>query len=197
VGAQGKVECRFGGEHIVWTDRLRLSLARHSEEGLSRQLFTDETSRHWLGVDPDTEFGPWTPLPGRDPLPRLSQDRLPFIGVETTTGAVLASAYLYKAGDGGYGVLGVVAAGSRARGYGWEALTGLCELAHHHFGIARLVAECEDANIGAVECLSSCGFRRVGDPVLGALRNGRVIESLAWERVEPTAHRACREFPAA
>lgn len=190
--AQGKVECRFGGEHIVWTDRLRLSLARHSEQGLARTLHLDEVARHWNGWLDDPE--PWPILSDHDPLPRLTADQLPFIGIEPSTGALLVSLQLYRS-EGAYQVGGSVAAGFRGRGYGWEALMGLCELAHHHFGIGRLTAACEVANVASQAWLASCGFWRVEGNRTHTLPNGRVIESVAWERVEPAAQRRCREFP--
>jgi RimJ/RimL family protein N-acetyltransferase len=194
VPAQGKVECRFGGEHIVWTDRLRLSLARHSEQGLARTLNFDEVARYWNGWPDDV--APWPVLDGSDPLPRLTADVLPFIGVEPATGALLVDLQLYRsADDGAYQVGGSVAAGHRGRGYGWEALMGLCELAHHHFGIRRLTAGCEVANVASQAWLASCGFWRVEGTGTRTLPNGRVIDSVSWERVDASAYRRCREFP--
>ena len=187
-----RVECRFGGEHVASSARLRVVTARFSAYVRSLQFTRDGEARFWLGWGPEDAMRqlPPTPLPS-DPL-LLDPAFLGFMAMNATTGREVAWIVLRRGPDGAYEVGGMVDHEARGQGYGREALETVCSVAHHHFGISRLVAGCEMTNLVSQRWLRSCGFDWVAGPPQHTLPNGRVIDSLWWQRVDTSAKRRCR-----
>lgn len=191
----GTVECRFGGEHVAFSPRLRLQAARCSDAVKACQLSQDDAARYWLGSGPEEEHDHRLP-PERDPI-LLSADYMAFKGVDDRVHLLVAYVTLVRCGDGAYDVSGVVHAALRRRGYGREVLETVCRVAHHHFGIACLRAWCETTNVASAGWLESCGFVQVGPPHQLQLPNGRRADALPWQRVEPMARQRCRNLTGA
>jgi len=187
------VECRFGGAHAVTTARLRVASARWSDGDRSGYLNRDQESQHWLGWSPQTTMP--RRRPRLDPL-LPTTGFLGFVGVHGETGRLLAWIEMRRRSGGAYEVGGMVDPEFRGQGYGREALVAVCQLAHHHFGVARLIAGCESTNMASQKWLIGSGFSRTDGPPTYTLPNGRVAESLWWQRMDPSATRRCRRLSA-
>jgi RimJ/RimL family protein N-acetyltransferase len=188
-----RVECRFGGDHAAYSARLRLQAGRYSDAGNACQLGRDEAARYWMGEPSDHDHD-HALLPGRDPL-LLTMDHMAFKAVDDRAHRLVAYITLVRCPDGAYDMGGVVHAAVRGHGYGREALETVCRLAHHHFGIATLLAMCEPANVASARWLASCHFVQVGPAREFELPNGRRTHMLRWQRVEPAARWRCGNFP--
>jgi RimJ/RimL family protein N-acetyltransferase len=185
------IECRFGGVHAVTSPRLRVASARWSDAARSWRLNRDAEAQHWLGWTPRDQAGRARRRAGFD-KPIRSSDFFGFIGVHHATRQLLAWIEVRRVPDGGYEVGGIVDPEFRGQGYGQEALQAVCRLAHGHFGVRRLLASCESTNIASQKWLIASGFTRTDGPAQHTLPNGRVIESMRWERVDESAARRCR-----
>ncbi|NMO52149.1 GNAT family N-acetyltransferase [Actinoplanes sp. TBRC 11911] len=80
----------------------------------------------------------------------------------------------------------------RAQGYGHETLTMVSRLVHRHFGIERLVAGCDVANTASRRWLTKAGFVRAAGSPTHTFANGRVIQAMWWEHVDPDRELRCR-----
>jgi RimJ/RimL family protein N-acetyltransferase len=157
---------------------------------------SDPGAQQWLGwAEADLVTvppGPVTlPLRQRSGIVRPEVDRLCFAAVDRETTGMVAAITIYRAGDGRLEVGGSVAAQHRGRGFGTETLKAVCELAHHHFGIAVLRAGCETTNVASIGWLRSVGFAQIAGPPTHRLPNGREIPALWWQHSSPRARRRC------
>jgi RimJ/RimL family protein N-acetyltransferase len=191
-----KVKCRYSGLHVARSARLDIVTSRVSDLARYTEAASEPEAQQWLGWRPEElaqdELGLRAdPLDGGQQVVRLSLDFLFFAGIERTTGDLVAGIQVYRANDGSRAVGGTVSRPYRGKGYGREALAVVCELAHRHFGIARLTAGCEATNLASRAWLTSCGFRQTAGPATHVLPNGRQIDSLWWERTDPRAKSRC------
>src|SRR5690606_33169783 len=92
-GADG-VECRFGGEHLVATPRLRVVVARLTEVIQAVWLNGDAESQHWLGWDPAQELSQVATLT-HDPL-MVDLNAMHFVGIDRAGGRLVASVDLHR-----------------------------------------------------------------------------------------------------
>jgi RimJ/RimL family protein N-acetyltransferase len=195
--------------HVVRTARLRVAVAL-LRDTLGADGLRDEVAAHWHGVstppdvavlEPDgttrrlplAEAVPMFLAAGHNP-PAWHADLMTFLARDRHTAAPVVHVSLYLDADGGYQIGGTVGRAFRGRGYGREALTAVCAIAHDHLGIARLRAGCETANVASQRWLASCGFTPAAGPGRHTLPNGRVIEACWWHRSAPAADR-CRNRP--
>jgi RimJ/RimL family protein N-acetyltransferase len=190
----GGIHCGLGGVHRMRQARLTIASARLRDELASGHLLRDPAGSHWMGWGP-ADVPKIPTRPDRDPVYPLAAGYQPFVGVHRRTGHLVASITLHATGDGGYSVGGMVDPQYRGQGYGTEALFAVCAIAHQHFGIARLIAANERTNLASRRWLSGCGFTETDGPPTLLLPNGRVVESVWWEQIDPTARRRCRKFP--
>jgi len=185
------VECRFGGEHVMFTARLRIQSARWSDHVRATHLARDEPARYWLGWAPeDTRPEPYPD--GLDPL-LVEPELLSFVGADLRTGLLLANITLMGCFDGAYDVGGLIDPTVRGEGYGTEALDAVCRLAHHHLGIVHLHAGCDADNVVSRRWLASCEFEEIGVSPY-TLPDGRVTDAVWWLREDITAKRRCRNL---
>lgn len=130
------------------------------------------------------------PLTSRQPLLPVDPNYLFFAGIDRLTRHVV-SGVTVTSSDGVSEIGGGVHRDYRAQGYGHEMLDTVCGLAHRHFGIERLVASCEETNVASQRWLAKSGFVRAPGPETYTLPNGRVIQPMWWNRVDPDAELRC------
>jgi RimJ/RimL family protein N-acetyltransferase len=184
------LRCRSGGEHVAYSERLRVSVARVSEIPEALGLL-DDVASYWQGWDPSTASIP----PVRDINPWVwFTANMEFLARCRLSGSLVATISLYERDGGGYHIGGTVHPVYRGQGYGREALALVCLIAHRHLGIPDLIAGCEVTNEASRRWLASCGFAPTAGPPLHQLPNGRVIQPCWWRHAD-RAMRRCRNEP--
>ncbi len=188
--------CRRTGLHVVTTRRLWVISARLADLAQHGAIGGDDEARHWQGWSPE-DVGPLpdgpTVAPPSDHTDVVTPllDLLLFTAVERHSRIAVASISTTRNPEGHHLIGGNVRAGFRNRGYGREALTAACELAHRHFGITTLYAGCEVSNVASRGWLAAGGFTTDGQAGALTLPNGREIESLWWWRTDRRARVRC------
>ncbi|MEU8007767.1 GNAT family protein [Catellatospora sp. NPDC049111] len=188
--------CRRTGLHVVTTRRLWVISSRADD--LAHHVFfqADERARHWQGWWPEEE----PPAPARalarpptDPTGALTPvvEMLYFTAVERATRLPVAGVSITATDGGAHQIGGNVHLDHRGKGYGRQAMTAACRLAHRHFGIATLAAACEVANTASMRWLAGCGFAHDGPSRPHVLPNGREIDAQWWTRTDRRARRRC------
>lgn len=188
--------CRATGLHVVKTRRLWVISARLADLAQHGAIGGDDEARHWQGWSPE-DVGPLPDGPVVAPpsdhtdvvTPLL--DLLLFTAVERRTRIAVAAITTSRTPEGNHLIGGNVRAGFRNRGYGREALTAACVLAHRHFGITTLYAGCETSNLASRDWLAACGFTSDGTTSPLTLPNGREVESVWWWRTDHRARVRC------
>lgn len=175
------------------TTRLRIASARFSHTVGFMEHGFDEQAWHFQGWKPEQVLGD-LPSGNGDPL-IFSSKLMWFMAFEAATERTVGWVSLDRATADTYYAGGVVAPEFRQQGYGRELLTAVCQLAHQHFGVVHVLAGCETSNLASVRWLASCQFTPAAETREHVLPNGRVIESLWWQRTDPTARRRCRNLP--
>ncbi len=208
TGVSG-LTCRRNGVHAVRTPRLRVAVARLVDiadvDGLRDEVATYvhgvPTPATATVVEPDgttrrltlAEAVPMFLAAGLNP-PAWHADLMTFLARDRRTKAPIVHVSLYRDSGGGYQAGGTVGAAHRGQGYGREALTAVCAIAHQHLGIADLSAGCETTNLPSQRWLASCGFTPTTGPTRHTLPDGRVIDAYWWQRSAPAAD-MCRNRP--
>jgi hypothetical protein len=116
-----RVECRFGGEHVASSARLRVVTARFSAWVRSWQFTRDGEARFWLGWGPEDAMTQLPPTPiTSDPLLLDPAFLLGFMAVHGTTGREVAWIDLRRGADGAYLVGGMVDHGRVIESLWWQ-----------------------------------------------------------------------------
>ena len=117
------------------------------------------------------------PLDADQPLlPADARQRF-FAGIDRRDNR-LAAGITVTATTGVSEIGGVVHRDHRGQGFGHEMLSAVCGLLHGHFGVARLVAGCEEANVASRRWLAGAGFTPAGGAPTYRLATGRVTRPL-------------------
>jgi RimJ/RimL family protein N-acetyltransferase len=205
VFGQRRHMCREYGLHIARTNRLWIVSARHSDFARYRELASDPEAQHWLGwPEEDRRQGdsgmvaaPWDPANNREDVMTPGKPELFFAAVDRPTRRVVAGigmAEHYVRGLRWFDIGGVVHADFRGRGCGSEAMRAVIRLAHKHFGVYRIYAGCERANVASARWLAGAGFAPTPGVPKWVLPNGREIDSLWWARELPLTRSRCPWF---
>ena len=131
------------------------------------------------------------PIDSPQALMRVDPNLLFFAGIDRDTDH-LVSGLMVNSSTGESEIGGGVHVDYRRQGYGHEMMDMVCRLVHRHFGIARLVAGCEETNAASRAWLAGSGFSLTSGPAAHKLPNGRVIRALWWEHVDPDPQLRCR-----
>ena len=190
--------CRADDLHVAESPRLWIVTSRVTDLARWMRVTADDPQ---AGEDWPAEYlqqarqitlGPVAdPLDSEQPLLPVDSNFLFFAGIDRLTGHLVAGLTVTSS-DGVSEIGGGVHHDYRAQGYGREVLDVACGLVHRHFGIARLVAGCEVSNLASQRWLAGAGFTSASGPPTHTLANGRVIQSMWWERVDPDPELRCR-----
>jgi RimJ/RimL family protein N-acetyltransferase len=149
---------------------------------------SDPQAQRWLGW-PDRDAGragQWTafldatPGTGRKPR-RLGQGAELLLAAVDPAGERLAGAIGVSRETGEVG--GWLAPRFRGCGLGGALFAAAAELAHHHLGIASVIAGTEPGNAACIGALSAAGFIPATGSETHTLPNGRVVDA-RWFRHE-------------
>lgn len=190
--------CRSDDLHVAETDRLWIVTSRATDLARWYRLMADDpqTIQEWSAKDIEEarriKLGPIAdPLGSKQPMMPVEPNNMFFAGIDQQTRQLVAGLTVTSA-NGVSEIGGAVHRDYRAQGYGHETLTMACHLVHRHFGIERLVAGCEVANTASQRWLAKAGFVRTSGSRTHTLPNGRVIQPMWWEHVDPDSELRCR-----
>jgi RimJ/RimL family protein N-acetyltransferase len=168
---------------------LRAMAAAASDPQAQRWLgWTDQfvqQARQWAGLlDMEPGHGGW--------LPRSPGSRELRLAAIDPSGQRLAGGITFNGGTGEIG--GSLAPAFRGRGLGAALFAGAAEFAHHHLGIASVLAGTETENAACIGALSAAGFVPAAGPETHTLENGRVTTA-RWFRHESVRPARCGAAP--
>ena len=196
------VLCRPDGLHVAESARLWIVSGRVSDYARWLRLVAEDpvAGADWpaslrLEASDSTLDAVADPLDADQPLLPADPHHLFFAGIDRRDSR-LAAGITVTATTGVSEIGGVVHREHRGQGLGHEMLGAVCDLLHGHFGIARLVAGCEEANIASRRWLAGAGFTPAAGAPRYRLATGRVTRPLWWERVDPHAEHRCRRTKA-
>jgi RimJ/RimL family protein N-acetyltransferase len=198
VNLDSAVTCRRDGLHVATSPRLWIVTNRLFDLARYSELAREPEAQRWLGWRPE-DFIPLRPgmmaWPIWQPQPMVPPEMsiMLFAGIHRVTNVMVGAVSIDRSG-GRADVGGVVAGDHRGQGFGTEILRAACTVAHRHFGIPRLTAGCEAANVASRRWLTRSGFNAVPGPPTHTLPDGRVIESVWWDSVDADAALTCRQL---
>ena len=160
---------------------------------------SDPQAQRWLGWTDQHVKGArqWTGLLGVKPgqgrwLPRAPDSREMSLAAVDPSGRRLAGWIEFDRETGEIG--GWLAPEFRGRGLGAALFGGAAEFAHHHLGIAGVLAGTEADNAACIGALSAAGFTPAAGPEAHTLPNGRVTAA-RWFRHESARPARCVAAP--
>jgi RimJ/RimL family protein N-acetyltransferase len=160
---------------------------------------SDPQAQRWLGWTDQfvQQARLWTTLldakPGKGLRPsRARNSEQMWLAVIDPSGQRLAGSITLNRNTGEVG--GSLAPAFRGRGLGAALFAGAAEFAHHHLGIASVLAGTEAENAACVGALSAAGFTPAAGPEAHTLPNGRVTTS-RWFRHESVRPGRCAAAP--
>ncbi|MFC7533031.1 GNAT family N-acetyltransferase [Actinoplanes sp. GCM10030250] len=192
------VLCRPDGLHVAESPRLWIVTGRASDHARWQRLVAGDPVaggdwpvrlRHALSESPFDAVA--DPLDADQPLLPDDPNHLFFAGIDQHT-SLLVAGVVATTTTGVTEVGGVVQRDCRGRGFGHEMLGEVCRLLHGHFGVARLVAGCEEANLASRAWLAGAGFTPAAGAPAYRLANGRPARPMWWERIDAKAVHRCR-----
>jgi RimJ/RimL family protein N-acetyltransferase len=140
---------------------------------------SDPQAQHWLGWTGHfvQHARQWTGLLEMEPreggrLQRAADRRQMYLAAIDASGRRLAGAIMFDRDTGEIG--GWLAPGFRGQGLGAALFAGAAEFAHHHLGVASVLAGTENENAACIRALTAAGFIPAAGPATHALENGRV-----------------------
>jgi RimJ/RimL family protein N-acetyltransferase len=190
--------CRADGLHVTGSPRLWIVTNRLFDFARFSELAREPEAQRWLGWRPE-DFNPLRPSmiawPVGQSEPMISPDMsiMLFAGIHRITNLMIGAISIDRSG-GRADVGGLIAGDHRGQGFGTELLDAARTMAHRHFGIRRLTAGCERANVASRRWLAKCGFHAVAGPPMHTLPDGRVIEAVWWESVDADTVPTCRQL---
>jgi GNAT superfamily N-acetyltransferase len=124
--------------------------------------------------------------------PRTLDSKEMWLAAIAPSGQRLAGSITLNRDTGEIG--GSLAPAFRGRGLGTALFAGAAEFAHHHLGIASVLAGADAENAACIGALSAAGFTPAAGPEAHKLPNGRVIAS-RWFRHESVRPARCVAAP--
>jgi RimJ/RimL family protein N-acetyltransferase len=184
------------GRHLVQMPDLRLQSPSLQNLRAMAAAASDPHAQHWLGWTDQfvQQARQWTGLlemelgEGGGRLPRASDRRATHLAAIDASGRRLAGAISFDGDTSEVG--GWLAPGFRGRGLGAALFTGAAEFAHHHLGVASVLAGTEDDNAACIRALTAAGFIPAAGPATHTLENGRVTTA-RWFRHESPQPALC------
>lgn len=185
-----EVTCGPGDLHVAETPRMWVVTSRTGDFYRWVRVMADDPdgSPDWpardlqraqrIPLDPIAD-----PVDSPQELMPVDPNQLFFAGIDRETDH-LVSGLMVNSTSGESEIGGAVHVDYRGQGYGREMMAAVCGLVHRHFGIARLVAGCEETNTASRAWLAGAGFRLTSGPSPHKLPNGRVMQALWWEHVD-------------
>ena len=156
---------------------------------------SDPQAQHWLGWTDQfvQQARQWTGLLEMEPgeggsLARALDRREMRLAAIDPSGRRLAGSIRFDRDTGEIG--GSLAPAFRGRGLGAALFAGAAEFAHHHLGIAGVLAGTETENTACIGALTAAGFIPAAGPATHALEDGRVITA-RWFRHESVRPALC------
>ena len=177
------------GSHLVQMADLRLQSPSLQNRRAMAAAGSDPHAQRWVGWTDQVvqQARQWTGLlemelgNGGGRLPRAPARRAMYLAAIDASGRRLAGAITFDRDASEVG--GWLAPGFRGRGLGAALFAGAAEFAHHHLGVASVLAGTEDENAACIGALTAAGFIPAAGPATHTLEDGRMVTA-RWFRHE-------------